>query len=224
MNSKRIAAVVWSLATIACAAGAAPPREPSDADVDRAIDQAKRFLHAEQQKAGLWNRYSAAHWQGTTALACFALLEAGENPQEPNLAKGLDRLLEIDFDNLYLRAVRTMAYSLAVTQTKDSPYRAKLEQDVQWLTQGAIRQQGAWGYGGPERYGDNSCSQFALLALWEADRAGIDVSPGLIRLAERTWLTRQRSDGGWIYPGFFEVKGRNGSISATRLAVICRDV
>jgi len=213
--------------TAPLAGGAVRPREPADADVDRAIGQAKRFLYAQQLKTGLWAHYRSAHWQGVTALACFALLEAGEDPQDPRLAKALEELGKIEYDNLYFRAVRAMAYSQAVATTKDSPYRAKLEADVKWLTTGAQKQRGAWGYRGPERYGDNSCSQFALLALWEADRAGVKINPGLIRLVERTWLTRQRSDGGWIYPGQPNVQA-DATLTMTTAGLaslfVCRDV
>ena len=134
--------------------------------------------------------FSQSKAGGTTALALFALMEGGESPQNERIKKGLDALVKVNTNDLYVRAVRTMALARAVSVTEDSPYAKPLKADVAWLTKGAATM-GAWGYRGPQRDGDNSCSQFALLALWEAQRAGVKISPSIFRAVERTWLKRR---------------------------------
>jgi hypothetical protein len=221
------------LATAVAADIEVKAREVADQDIDRVIGETIRYLYARQSaKTGLWpwrHRGGAQEVPrgGPSALATFALLEAGRNPQEEALERALQALIKLKTDNLYVRAVRTMALSLAVTVTgrERSRYREPLKQDVAWLTRSAVRH-GAWGYRGPERQGDNSCSQFALLALWEADRAGITVNPALIRRVEATWLARQRDDGGWIYVGQTGIEGKSTApMTAAALAslYICRD-
>lgn len=67
--------------------------------------------------------------------------------------------------------------------------------------------EGAWTYPG-SKAGDTSQSQYAVLALWAADHAGIEIPDGpLVRVAN--WLLRtQTPNGGWGYhpsdPGAFQ--------------------
>ena len=59
---------------------------------------------------------------------------------------------------------------------------------------------GAWGY--PQAEGDNSNSQFALLALHEAERVGVSVNDQTWRLALDYWTRSQNPNGSWGYkPG-----------------------
>ena len=218
-------------------AGAAPPppREVTDEDVDFAIGRLMRSLWDTQRETGEWRDqgYSGS-WSGTTPLALFALLEAGADPQDERIKKGLDFLAaettradhERSSKELYLRATYVMALSQVIAASKQSPYRDALIRQVQWFTKAAAAH-GAWGYRGPERTGDNSCSQFALLALWEADRAGLKLDPSLIRAVEATWLKRQQNDGGWPYEALPGVKS-DSTLSMTTAGLaslyICQDV
>lgn len=177
----------------------APPREVTDEDVDRGIEELKRYIWNQQQTDGHW---SLNVWKvpagGATAINCLAMLEAGESYNNEKLKKGLQALVDFKTEDVYVISVRTMAFSQVVAQFRDSPLRTQLKADVDWLTKNA-QQMAAWGYHGPEKLGDNSCSQFALLALYEADRAGMEISPTLIQAVEKTWLARQQKDGGWTY-------------------------
>jgi len=210
------------------ARAAPPPREVVDEDVDRAIGQATRYLWGQQLPDGTW-RYHGYHQVprgGTTALALFALLEAGERLNGPGMTQGIDALVALETENTYVIAVRTMVLSHVVHVLKNPAYRTRLLADVKWLTKDADRH-GAWGYHGPETHGDNSVSQFALLALWEARHADLDVPARLVRRVEQTWLKRQRTDGGWTYAGLPNVKGESTPpMTAAGLAslYICQDV
>ncbi len=59
---------------------------------------------------------------------------------------------------------------------------------------------GLWGYYGPNWSGDNSCTQFAVLGLWVAQRHGVSVSKAL-RLAAQHFRESQQDDGSWTYAG-----------------------
>ncbi|MHC4717577.1 MAG: prenyltransferase/squalene oxidase repeat-containing protein, partial [Planctomycetota bacterium] len=217
-----VVAVLW--ATWASAPAGPAARDVADTDVDRAIGEARRFLYGQQQGDGHFRHY----WRnvprgGNTAIALFALLEAGEPTSDERIVRGLDALANLETNNLYVIATRVMVLSRVA---KVARYRTQLGKDIRYLTRNALRA-GAWGYGGPQRTGDNSCSQFALLALWEADRAGVRINPGLIRRVQTTWLRRQRRDGGWTYSGQPDVD-TDSTISMTAAAVaslyICQDV
>jgi len=223
----RVCCVLLLGALAGPARAAAPLRQVADADILRAMAEAKRYLWARQNASGHWPHDHRLPGGGNTAIAMFALLEAGESHNNPRIKKGLDALIGINTQNLYVIATRVMALSQVVRGQRDSPYRRQLEEDIKWLSRGGTRHAGAWGYGGPQQTGDNSCSQFALLALWEADRAGVKIHPALIQSVERTWLRRQRKDGGWTYPGQPKVDaGSTVSMTTAGLAslFICQDV
>ena len=147
-----------------------------------------------------------------TALCTLALLNAGVGPDDPAVARALDYLRGFDKpEKTYSVALRTMVYCLAEPK-KD---QLLIRQNVRWLegTQlaGASafsrRRKGAWGYSATEGAGDNSNTQFALLALNEADRVGIKVSPITWRLAREYWLGTQLPDGSWGYQPGDESRG-----------------
>jgi len=208
----------------AAPAGPRTWRDIADTDVDRSMAEIKRYLYGQQTKQGSFRHY----WYGipsggTTAIALFALLEAGEPPSDPRVERGLEALVKLKTNNLYVIATRVMVLSRLARNAK---YRKQLDKDMAYLTRTALRH-GAWGYGGPERTGDNSCSQFALLALWEADRAGLRIKPALVRKVEATWLVRQRPDGGWTYAGQGDVNTAS-TLTMTTAALaslyICQDM
>lgn len=202
-------------------------REVADTDIDRAIEEAKRFLYGQQQPDGRWFDWTPEVPTGTghTALVLFALLEAGENPQYEKFAQGLDWLCKQQSDNTYVVAVRAMVLSEVYRKNHDTPYKKLLISDIAFLTKDFVKH-GAWGYKGPEKTGDNSCSQFALLGLWEAEAAGMEVPIQVFRQAESTWVARQvKPVGGWTYaPGGAGVPSLSMTTAALASLYQCQDV
>ena len=87
---------------------------------------------------------------------------------------------------------------------------ALIRQNARWLQTTQItqttaltaRRKGSWAYSAREGTGDNSNTQFALLALGEAERVGVDIDDRVWRLAQTYWSDSQRPDGSWGYrPG-----------------------
>jgi hypothetical protein len=74
---------------------------------------------------------------------------------------------------------------------------------------------GAWAYSDRSGNGDKSNTQFALLALYEAERAGAEVSERTWRLAQQYWQREQRPDGSW---GYFATQGSTGSMTSAGVA------
>jgi len=205
----------------------------TDKDVDQAMERLQNFLWMNQRDDGSWPDVVGSHYDrkkgGTTALAVLALLESGVMLSDPRMEKALAALMAVEMDDLYCRAVRVMAVSQAYRLAQRQVFAAQIADDLHWLTRG-LPASGAWGYKGPSRTGDNSCSQYGLLALWEAEWAGFDknrkIPPGTTvtrgekvvdvskrwpvvirnltgswRKIEHTWVSRQRADKGWTYAG-----------------------
>ena len=86
-----------------------------------------------------------------------------------------------------------------------------IDRNVRWLEAKQITEadrKGAWSYPGPG--GDNSNSQFAVLALYDAQSVGAKVKRQTWQLAADYWRNTQNDDGSWGY-----VPGDAGSGSMT---------
>jgi Mg-chelatase subunit ChlD len=68
--------------------------------------------------------------------------------------------------------------------------------------------------------GDNSVSQFAMLGLWSAERAGIEIDDEVWRLALRAQLGRQNeNDAGWPRGWGYNYGGAYGSMTGAGLCM-----
>jgi len=189
-------------ATASAPAEAAAPPDVSDSDVKAAIAKGVKFLYSRQDAGGgLPSQFGAEYVGGAEALAALALLKTGQSPRDRRMARLLHYLAGQNPGHTYTRSLRTMVFSLLPGE--DS--RKLLAEDARWL----VRQQqpsGGWGYGPasemarirPE-WTDASNSQFALLALREADDAGVSVPMQNWLRAENYWRRSQNGDGGWGY-------------------------
>jgi hypothetical protein len=57
---------------------------------------------------------------------------------------------------------------------------------------------GSWDYSTRDQ-GDTSISQYAILGLWEAENAGVQVSPSVWDRAASWYLSTQHASGAWVY-------------------------
>ena len=64
---------------------------------------------------------------------------------------------------------------------------------------------------------DNSNTQFALLALHEAERAGVPVKEQTWRLVQNYWRRTQNLDGSW---GYMEATAGTGSMTCAGIAAM----
>ena len=178
--------------------------EITDKDVRQAIERGVEFLKSQQDPSrGNWPEH-ATQPGGLTALCTLALLNAGLGPEDPAVQKALEYLRGFEKpDMTYSVALRTMVFCNA-TPKKDA---LLIEQHVRWLEAVQIQEggtKGAWAYSGRQGLGsgDNSNTQFALLALNEAERVGVKVNPRTWLLALDYWQRSQKPDGSWGYePG-----------------------
>lgn len=141
-----------------------------------------------------------------TGLVVYTLLVGGDELDSPAVARGLS-IIEGKFDgqtgeyqptqhHIYEAAIDAMALQKA----DDEAFRTQLEAIAAYL----IEQQamhGGWFY--PNRdeanFGDTSITQYAVLGLWAAERAGV-VIPNDVYLKAMRWHTgTQNGDGGFAY-------------------------
>jgi hypothetical protein len=185
--------------------------------IEEAIRRARDWLMRQQRADGSWECAMRPNETrvGATSLVTLALLNAGVPPENPTLARAINWLRGQQPDETYSVSLQTMALAL-VTPDAD---RLQLARNVQWLEDGQIRQgatAGSWSYHHNRGNGDNSNSQYAMLALHEASEAGIRVDDDVWRLAQQYWVSCQVRDGSWGY-----TLGNLGGTGSMTCAGIC---
>jgi hypothetical protein len=163
--------------------------------VRETIDKGITYLRQQQKVDGSWDDYGG-QTGGVSALCTLALLNAGVEPGDPQIQKALANLRKFKPERTYVTSLQTMVLVRAEPQQD----MLLISRNVKWLESTQImdgQRKGAWSY--PQGSGDNSNSQFALLALSEAERVGVQVSDRTWRLARAYWEDCQNPDGSWGY-------------------------
>lgn len=208
--------VAWLVAAVLVAVTVGPTKsivgqEIGPQQVREAIDKAIVYLRGCQQNDGSWTEW-LNQTGGVTALATLALLNAGVPPEDPQIQRALARLRKIPPSSTYVTSLQTMVFCKA-TPKQDL---LLISRNAKWLEAHQIPdgpRKGAWSY--PAASGDNSNSQFALLGLYEAEQAGVAVSPQTWRLAKAYWEDCQNIDGSW---GYFKGQLGTGSMTCAGIA------
>jgi len=212
--------VVWPLGVAIVAAACVPPvmGEITAQQVRESIARSVDYLKGQQKPRGDWGEWIGQPG-GQTALVALALLNSGVEPDEKPIQAALNYLRSMDRSHTYCVALQTMVFCRA-GQKRDLPL---IRQNVAWLERAQSKAglgSGGWGYEmGSDP--DNSNSQFALLGLDEAERAGAQVSQQTWRLAKAYWESCQQVDGSWGYkpvpPGILGQKG-TGSMTCAGIS------
>ncbi len=184
--------------------------------VRQVIDRGVTFLKNEQQADGSWNDQGPLLMHGgVSALCTLALLNCGVELDDDAMRRALEWLRDLHSDKTYVVSLQTMVFARAEPE-KDL---MSIRDNVAWLEKTQIRDSdrnnrnnvnfrddwssGGWTYpvlpGMLGREADNSNSQFALLALHEAERVGVSANNETWQRAKKYWERCQNADGSWGY-------------------------
>jgi hypothetical protein len=188
--------------------------------VRRAIERGMEFLKGRQKPNGSWPD-SPAVPVGISALCTLALLTAGTPLDDPHMRSAIDYLRRQRLGQTYSVSLQTMV--LCAAEPKKDLFL--IRQNVQWLEAQQVHEgekKGAWSYGNVHApvgraNGDNSNTQFALLALHEAERVGVPVKEQTWRLVQNYWQRTQNLDGSW---GYMEGMPGTGSMTCAGIAAL----
>jgi len=169
-------------------------RAADAATIAQAIERGKAFLLKEPKDAALGR------------LACYALVKAGVDRQHPEVQKAVQQTLAQCQGTGYTPA-RHHNYEAGVDamllEAVDREfYRPQLQMIADYLV-ARQKPHGGWFYppevmNRPEN-GDTSITQYALLGLWAADRAGIEVPVETWERAAKWLMQTQYGDGSFCY-------------------------
>jgi hypothetical protein len=168
------------------------------AKIQAAINNAVKYLRSCQKPDGSIPDNRSR--EGGTALAVLAILASGANPAgDACLKKALNWLIDVEVDNIYVRAIRANVWEYALRKVpKDERIRAALKKDYEWLMK-ALGDREGWRYRMSSRDWDNSCTQYGVLGVWAALRAGFDPGDAFWKTMSNHFRSCQNADGGWSY-------------------------
>jgi hypothetical protein len=209
----QVIGAVLLLLTLVPPSRAADPNSP---EIREAIDRCVGYLRDHVNDTPTFE----------ASLVAYAMLRGGEPVDSPAIKTLARRVLEDKFNggtygqgtlHQYYEAGTDMMMFEAI-----NPRRYQRELDI--IAAYAIEHQwpdGAWYYpGNDEHGGDTSHTQYAVLGLWSAARAGIRIPRNVwSRIAE--WhLDTQLPDGGFAYhPG--DIKSPTHSMTVNGVASLC---
>ena len=173
--------------------------QPPKAEIDAAIQRGVAYLKKREN-------YGRS---GINAFVAYTLIKTGESPETPYIQNCLKNILldheqkdskgEVGYapgsDYNYCAGVQLMVLE-AVSPEK---YQTEIRTTTNFLISTQLAG-GGWFY--PQETpsnGDTSISQYAVLGLWAAERAGVIVPTAVWDKAARWHLTTQLPDGGFCY-------------------------
>lgn len=220
MPNHRQPAIAWiCLTAFACWT---PPLFAADAgQVAAAIQRGNRYLLNHLKDAS----------GSRKSLAAYALIKTGVNTSEPAIQDAIANALKEaatfgpgqpahgpgnGFGHAEY-AYSVPCHMFLLEAVDGGIYKPQLTAMAGYLTEHQLAN-GSWFYVDPpaDDSGDTSQLQFALLGLWAASRADVEISPEAWQKAMQWLIRTQNSDGGFSYqPTGTDPSGRNTSITNT---------
>jgi len=192
--------ILYFMALVLLAAAPVSAQDIDPVAVKQAIERGIAYLKQQQRADGSWTAEGGGERCGSTAIAVIAMRSCGISPNDPNIQRAMTYLRTFPAEQsgrIYSLSLQTIAFCV-VDPVRDL---ALIRQNVALIERQQSRMNehsGGWRYT-PTGDSDLSCSQFAILALYEAERVGVRVSDDTWRRALRYWSDSQNQDGGWGY-------------------------
>jgi hypothetical protein len=168
--------------------------------VQEAIDQFSSYFRRTQtrgrgEREGSWEGLED-YGSGLTCLVVLSLLSSGRGPNDAEVARAMEYIRRTQPKKVYEVSLQAMVFC-ACQPGRD---RDLIERNIAWLVK-AQQRDGGWSYKKDPEPSDESNSQFAVLALWEASRLGVDVPIETLKNARTYWMTQMLPGGTWGYRG-----------------------
>ena len=199
---------------------AQPPAKADEELVEKvrkSIELGVNYLKLQQTKQGNWEDIVVGIFAdmegGRTALVTLALLNSGVKPDDPSLVRAIDYLRKLSEEpkKTYVVALTNLVFAEA-RQAQDLP---RIQKNAEWLISKAIGyRNGAgtmegWSYPGHD-IADNSNTQYALLGLYAAKQAGIQIDDKVWEAIEdyyiRYQISESKTSGKWSYYNLAQIK------------------
>jgi hypothetical protein len=198
------------------APGKAPAARRAPADpIEAAIHRGVEYLY-KVQKGDNWEvsstprgddaaKVDGAQWGGLTAMATYALLAAGESPQDPRVARAIAWLDKAQVMGTYAMGMKLQIWNYIERPTAQQ--KDVLSKDATRLLQavhvggGKAGNLGFYHYWLDPKKGDydHSCSNYGVLGMWAAAQQNLEVPTRYWEVVDEAWRKHQDKTGGWAY-------------------------
>lgn len=198
------ATFLFALVSLGGTVRAATPQQ-----VDRAIKRGIEWLYSKQPWSG---NPGAVHQEGGLAcIATYALLAAGESPQDARMKSAIELVKGLELEGTYAIAMRAQMYPFLSRQgnvdfiRRDALLLAQRMRKIEDFKTKEAREHGE--SDGLFRYNqegddyDHSCSNYGVLGMWAIQQTNFEIPDWFWQKSERGWLRHQHDDGGWSYQG-----------------------
>ena len=166
--------------------------------VTKSLQRGVNFLKDQQDVDGNWSE-NQSNPGGITALCTLAMLNSGVPNDDPAMKKALAYLRTFSVDRIGT-TYSTSLHLMVMAQADPRGERVRIAKYAKWLVDAQNPRSGGWSYHPRIPTDDPSNSQFALLALHEAERVGVNNIPARTwDKAHQYWLGRQQRTGAWSY-------------------------
>ena len=179
-------------------------------EIKKTIAKGVEYIYKLQKPDGTWPE-SRGFKGGTTALAVYALLSAGESVKNPKIDKALKWMMDKKnaVPQIYTMGMRCNAFLQAYKQNKGK-YKDALIKEATILLKAGVRGKGSYGYCLPgtkkkfqprshEHY-HVSTAQYGVLGVWAGTECPrFEASMAFWNTCWRYWIREQHKDGGWAY-------------------------
>ena len=165
--------------------------------VTKSLERGISYLKDQQDPNGNWSE-NQSNPGGITALCTLALIHSGVPNEDPAMKKALAYLRSFSVDDIgttYATSLHLMVMAAADPRGE----RVRIANYAKWLVDAQNSRSGGWSYHTRIPTDDPSNSQFALMALHEAEQVGIAIDKATFQAALDYWLKRQDKEGGWRY-------------------------
>ncbi len=140
---------------------------------------------------------------GNTSLGAYAMLVGGEPPNQPLIAKSIqfvkDKIKQGSYEPFGHHVYEAGIDLMMLEAAGGDQYAAEMEVIVEYLVSNQ-RSPGQWDYPNQNNGGDTSITQYAILGLWAARRAGVEVPLDTWNRAAKWLMTTQaKNEGGFPY-------------------------
>jgi beta-lactamase regulating signal transducer with metallopeptidase domain len=182
-------------------AKAASLDKKSQESLEKITANAVKYILSQSQENGTFET-NESHQRGASALAGLALLKSGVSKKDKAIEQ-VKKLLDSSDPKWIYGASLELLFRLELGVKNGQ--KAMATKLAQLIVDSAVQEganKGMWSYRpgkSANKGGDHSNTSFALWALTEASRAGIEVVDSVFTNAVDHLLAAQRADGGWCY-------------------------
>ena len=137
-----------------------------------------------------------------TGLVAYTCLAAGEPVDSPvvreMLAKVLSKISGGEYVQTHHHIYEAGVDAMALAAADKDKYRDKIQIIANYIMKNQ-KSNGSWDYPNLDHGGDTSITQYAMLGLWAAVRAGIEVPQPVLDNAANWHMRTQMRNGGFSY-------------------------